>query len=93
VRLQGLCQLKKFSDLIGIRTRDLPACSTVPRSFILLLSPLLFLNVYVTCVLQSSSGLASHEGARATGATCWALAAAPAATAALHPAGNFPRQR
>jgi hypothetical protein len=32
VRLEGLGQLKKFNDLIGNRTRDLPACSIVPRT-------------------------------------------------------------
>jgi hypothetical protein len=32
VRLEGLDQLKHSSDLIGNRTRDLPACSIVlPR--------------------------------------------------------------
>jgi hypothetical protein len=31
VRLEGLCQLKKSNDLIGNRTRDLPACSNVPQ--------------------------------------------------------------
>jgi hypothetical protein len=31
VRLEGLGQLKKFNDLIGIRTRDLTACSIVPQ--------------------------------------------------------------
>jgi hypothetical protein len=29
VRLEGLGQLKKFYDIIGNRTRDLPACSMV----------------------------------------------------------------
>jgi hypothetical protein len=29
--LEGLGQLRKFNDLIGNRTRDLPACSTVPQ--------------------------------------------------------------
>jgi hypothetical protein len=29
--LEGLGQLKKFSDLIGNRTRDFPACSIVPQ--------------------------------------------------------------
>jgi hypothetical protein len=34
VRLEGLGQLKESNDLIGNRTRDLPACSIVqaPRS-------------------------------------------------------------
>jgi hypothetical protein len=27
VRLEGLDKLEKFNDLIGTRTRDLPACS------------------------------------------------------------------
>jgi hypothetical protein len=31
VLLEGLGQLKKSSDLIGNRTRDLPACSMVPQ--------------------------------------------------------------
>jgi hypothetical protein len=31
VRLEGLGQFKKSSDLIGILTRDLPACSIVPQ--------------------------------------------------------------
>jgi hypothetical protein len=30
VLLKGLGKLKKFGDLIGIRTRDRPACSTMP---------------------------------------------------------------
>jgi hypothetical protein len=29
VRLEGLGKLKKSNDLIGIRTRDLPACNIV----------------------------------------------------------------
>ena len=31
VRLEGLCQWKKFNDTIGNRTRDIPACSAVPQ--------------------------------------------------------------
>jgi hypothetical protein len=31
MRLEGLRQLKKVNDFIGNRTRDLPACSTVPQ--------------------------------------------------------------
>jgi hypothetical protein len=31
VRLEGLGQLKKSSDLIGNRTRDFPAYSVVPQ--------------------------------------------------------------
>jgi hypothetical protein len=29
--MEGLDQLKKSYDLIGTRTRDLPACTTVPQ--------------------------------------------------------------
>jgi hypothetical protein len=32
VRLEGLGQLKKKIHLIGTRTRELPACSTVPQA-------------------------------------------------------------
>jgi hypothetical protein len=31
VRLEGLCKLKKFNDLIGSQIRNLPACSMLPR--------------------------------------------------------------
>jgi hypothetical protein len=31
MRLERLGQLKKSNDLIGNRTRDLPACSIVPQ--------------------------------------------------------------
>jgi hypothetical protein len=31
VRLEGVLKLKKASDLIGTRTRDLPTCSIVPE--------------------------------------------------------------
>jgi hypothetical protein len=31
VRLEGLGQLKKSNEFIGIRTRDLPACSIVSQ--------------------------------------------------------------
>jgi hypothetical protein len=33
VRLEGLGQLKIYNDLIGNRTRDLPACSIMPGCF------------------------------------------------------------
>jgi hypothetical protein len=39
VRLEGLGKLKKFSDLIGTRNHDLPACSIVPQPTTLLCSP------------------------------------------------------
>jgi hypothetical protein len=31
MRLEGLGQLKNSNDIIGTRTRDLPACSIVPE--------------------------------------------------------------
>jgi hypothetical protein len=39
MRLEGLGKLKKSNDLIGIRTRDLPACSVVPQPTTLPLDP------------------------------------------------------
>jgi hypothetical protein len=39
VRLEGLGKLKKFNDLIGNRTRDLPSCSIVPQATTLPRSP------------------------------------------------------
>jgi hypothetical protein len=39
VRLEGLGQLKKYNDLIGNRTRDLPTCSIVPQQTTLLRAP------------------------------------------------------
>jgi hypothetical protein len=43
MRLKGLGQLKKSNDLIGNRTRDLPACSIVPQPTTLLRAPALSL--------------------------------------------------
>jgi hypothetical protein len=31
MRLEGLGKLKKINDVIGTRTRDLPACSIAPQ--------------------------------------------------------------
>jgi hypothetical protein len=39
VRLKGLVKLKKNHDLIGPRTRDLPACSIVPQPITLPRAP------------------------------------------------------
>jgi hypothetical protein len=39
VRLDGLGKMKEFNDLIGTRTRDLPACSTVPQQTMLQRAP------------------------------------------------------
>jgi hypothetical protein len=41
VRLEGLGQLKKFNDLVGKRSRDLPAYSIVPQPTTLPRAPLL----------------------------------------------------
>jgi hypothetical protein len=43
VRLEGSCQLKNHNDLIGNRTRDIPACSAVPQPITLKIS-----QVYIT---------------------------------------------
>jgi hypothetical protein len=42
VRLEGLGQLKKSNHLIGLRTRDLPACSIMPQPTTIPRVPLLF---------------------------------------------------
>jgi hypothetical protein len=43
MQLEGLGQLKKSNDLIGNRTRDLPACSIVPQPTMLLRAPYLYI--------------------------------------------------
>jgi hypothetical protein len=45
LRLEGLDQLTKSSDLIGIRNRNLPACSTVPQPATLLHVPYTAFNI------------------------------------------------
>jgi hypothetical protein len=39
VQVEGIGGLKKSNDLIGIRTRDLPACSILPQPTTLLHAP------------------------------------------------------
>jgi hypothetical protein len=39
VRPEGLCKLKKFSELIVTGTRDLPTCSTAPQTSTLSRAP------------------------------------------------------
>jgi hypothetical protein len=54
VRLEGLGKLKKSNDLIGIRIRDLPACSIVFQPTTLLRAPAIVVNViffYKICEL------------------------------------------
>jgi hypothetical protein len=63
VRLEGLGQLKKFSDLIGTRTRDLPVCSIVSQPTTLRRAPvkrverllLLLLLVVVVVVVVAAA--------------------------------------
>jgi hypothetical protein len=43
--MDGLGHLKKFNDLIGNRTRDLPACSTLPRSPLIIFHIWVYINV------------------------------------------------
>jgi hypothetical protein len=40
MQLEGLGQLKRSSNLVGNRTRDLPACSIVPQLIKLQRAPL-----------------------------------------------------
>jgi hypothetical protein len=51
VRLKRLGQLKKSNDIIGNRTRDLPACSTVPQLTTLTRGPNCYLK-HTTIVMQ-----------------------------------------
>jgi hypothetical protein len=44
LRLEWLGQLKKFNNFIGNRTRDLPACSTVPQTTTLPRAPIIILH-------------------------------------------------
>jgi hypothetical protein len=44
VRLEGLCELKKSSNLIGNRTRDLPPCSILPQPTTLPRAPQSIIN-------------------------------------------------
>jgi hypothetical protein len=44
VRLKGLDTLKKSSNLMGIRNRDVPACSIVPQPAMLSRAPVVVLG-------------------------------------------------
>jgi hypothetical protein len=50
VRLEWLGQLKKFNDIIGIRTRDFPACSILPQPTTLPRVPF-FMEVFFICII------------------------------------------
>jgi hypothetical protein len=54
VRLEVLGQLKKI-HLIGIRTRNLPACSIVPQQTTLPRAPVIILIVLICVMLTKSS--------------------------------------
>jgi hypothetical protein len=65
VQLEGIGQLKYFSDLIRNRTHDLPACSIVPQSTML---PRAFIKVFrlnVNDNTSSCSKMNSHDD------SCW----------------------
>jgi hypothetical protein len=51
MQLERLGILKKSNDLIGIRTRDLPACSTVPQPTTVPRAPLIY-TLYKALELQ-----------------------------------------
>jgi hypothetical protein len=53
VLLEGLGQLKKSNDLIGIRTRDLPDCSIAPQPTTLSRAPVNIYSFYNNLVLFS----------------------------------------
>jgi hypothetical protein len=47
LRLGGLGQLKKYSDLVGNRMRDLSACSIVPQPTTLLRAPIIIIMIII----------------------------------------------
>jgi hypothetical protein len=51
VRLEGLGQLKKI-NVIGTRTRDLPACSTVPQPTTLQRAPAYLIVSYKLLIVN-----------------------------------------
>ena len=50
VRPEGLCQMKNCNDTIGNRTRDLPACSTVPQPAAPPIAPTDFAVTFYKCM-------------------------------------------
>jgi hypothetical protein len=48
--MERLGQLKKFTDLIGTRTRDLPTCSTVPQPTTLPRAPVVAVVIMILVV-------------------------------------------
>jgi hypothetical protein len=59
VRLEGLDKLEKFSDLIGIRTHDLPACSIIPQPTALPRTPWKsqFMGICIRCYIMHKYGV------------------------------------
>jgi hypothetical protein len=55
VRLEGLGQLKKSNDLIGIWTRDLPACSIAPQPTTLPRAPIIIIVIISTLIKSRRS--------------------------------------
>jgi hypothetical protein len=53
VRLEGLGQWENFNDLIGNRTRDLPACSIAPQPTTLLRTPLKMIMTYTDSTIKT----------------------------------------
>jgi hypothetical protein len=47
VRLKELGKLKKFSDLLGTQTRDLPACNIAPQPSMLPRTPVTIIALII----------------------------------------------
>jgi hypothetical protein len=59
--LKGLGKLKKFNDLIGNKTLDLPACSIVPQPTMLPRAP----RIRIRCHNSKTPGRNIHRSLRA----------------------------
>jgi hypothetical protein len=59
VRLEELGKLQKLNDLIGNQTCDLPACSTVPQSTMLLHAPFI-LETVINSVYEGAAVLTTY---------------------------------
>jgi hypothetical protein len=67
MRLEGLGQLKKSSDLIGIRNRDLTACSIMPQPTTLPRVDIKLNKIrYISSALQHSTQQAEAKATRST---------------------------
>jgi hypothetical protein len=61
VRLEGLGKLKKFNDIIGTRTQDLPASSIAPQPSALLRSPIIIMIIIIIIIIMRLLHIANYR--------------------------------